>query len=170
MMRHALVQITLIGSAMCSTAFAEGSISVEKSAFCTAVDHLNPVGVFKTTAVIEKGEPLYFWMRVRGSEGALKMLESWRRLPIYYTWVKGGQTGLVDIGIKPSQFSPSTLQRLKWEFEQKGYFTWRTYGYSQHLSTGNWEVSVLDGNRKIVKVIPPPVNNVFRPSIELVIK
>ena len=169
-LKHVLVfaELALLAAGSNATALAEDSISVEKAVFCRTVDHLNPVGIFSASAVIHKEEPLYIWIRVRGNDEAIRMLKSWKRLPIYYSWVKGAQTGLVDIGIKPQRFSQTILKALEWQVADHGYFTWRTYGYSQHLSDGNWSVSLLDANKKIIREIPPPVNRVFKPTIAVI--
>src|SRR5229473_5145424 len=71
---------------------------VEEFAFCQKVEQHVPIGTFRASANIEKGKPLYIWLKIRGDERALQFLETWKHLPIYYGWIpKGGVlTGLRD--------------------------------------------------------------------------
>lgn len=141
---------------------------VEDFKFCQDVAQHQPVGILGDSARLKEGERLYVWFKMRGDERALKVLETWQRLPIYYTWTPEGgiNTGLVDIGIKTNNWSEH-LERLKGQCRENGYFTWRTYGYSRHLHEGQWYISILDINKKIIHEIPPPANLVCRPKIEL---
>jgi len=162
----------LIKGAFVQTVFSQGALfEVEKVMFCRGVENMNPIGVFQSNADIQKGDPIYVWMQIRGNEAAIKMLEAWQSLPVYYSWIPagGGQTGLVDIGIKQRHFARQ-INALKWEVEKNGYFTWRTYGYSRNLSDGRWTISILDRNKRMVKEIPPPANSVCRPIIAVAMK
>jgi hypothetical protein len=159
-----------VGLIFVSPATGQSLIHVEELAFCQDVDRSThqPVGIFWQNATVSKGKPLYFWVKVRGDDRALARLRAWHSLPIYYAWVpvNGGHTGLVDIGIKTNNWA-SHLKGLELEVANQGYFTWRTFGYSQHLWEGQWNVTILDSARKLVQRVPPPVNQVCRPEIKL---
>lgn len=145
----------------------ESIIVVERIVFCRSVTNLMPVNPIREgTVAIPKGEPLYIWMEIRGDLRALRMLEYRRSLPVYYAWKRegAGHTGLVDIGIKEKNWKQQ-LDGLKSEMVNAGYWTWRTKGYSCHLSEGNWEITLLDANKRIVPFSPPPHGRVCRPKI-----
>ena len=133
-----------------SNVSAANSLIVIEQAIWT--DRINPdtreFGLKYEDAAPKK--PLYFWMHVKGNEGALTRLEAEGKLPIRHKWFRRTLTSVNPEGVMQvvdnitvPTARVEALHKLKSEVARRTYFDWRTWSMKENIRLGQWRVSVV---------------------------
>jgi hypothetical protein len=131
-------------------ASAQPLFEVERESFCKGVQDREPMNHFSNVAEIRKGEDVFLWMKIKGGERALTMLEAKGQMSIYHAWAsEKGVTDIIDIGITKQRWL-ELANAMRNQFREQGFFTWRTYSAKRNFKEGRWYVSILDANKKPV--------------------
>lgn len=106
------------------------------------------------------GGPLTLWVRLHGTETALRRLEQ-GGLPLRHVWMRKAPGGLSS-DTAPVVIDEITLDiagqdtmkaRLRREVEQRGFFDWRTWSTKENLLPGRWYVRLLYADHSPVACI-----------------
>lgn len=122
----------------------EARIEVEQAVWTNGIDSRNYTVTYSDRAPVA---PLYLWMRVKGSDWALRELQQVGKLPIYHKWFRhsiiGVSSGGVTEMIKISAGTKQLVEQLQTEIDNRGFFDWRTWSMKKHINKGRWVVKVV---------------------------
>lgn len=129
----------------------EPLIKVERVIWTDGVENREYQRVYQETA---PSGPLYIWMRVVGTESALRELEKRGKLPIHHQWILHSYVGASYQGVtdmvKLKIGNPELIDKLNSEISTKKSFDWRTWSMKENIWPGTWEVKVLYNNYEAV--------------------
>lgn len=124
-----------------------GSLSIDRAIWTDTVDRATrEYGlVYKSPVRTRK---IYLWMRLKGTPELLEQLKAATdgRLPIRHRWSRYNSDGLrfdSDVVVDFNIGRRSDLQKLAYQLQHEGFFTWRVWSGKEHLSRGWWRVDVL---------------------------
>jgi hypothetical protein len=135
--------ITLLGQ-------ASELITITRSAFCLNINNREPVNKISGTVNIAANESIYFWMEFIGRKDALAMLEKTGELKIWHKWRKGmWVTDRIMVGINQEKWEENQEQ-IRLEFNERGFFTWRTCSFKKINSNGKRKVKIYDDKGDVI--------------------
>jgi hypothetical protein len=106
--------------------------------------------------------PMFLWTKISGNEQALARLAA-NQLPLHHVWSRKTVVGRFgspaseitderNVGIAGERPGTTTLvDKLRWEIDTNGRFDWRTWSRKDNIGPGDWEVRILDHDRKPVR-------------------
>ena len=147
---------------------AEAMVTVLDFAFCKKVVDLMPVEPIVDPAVLKAGEKLHLWLDIQINSTGMRYLRSIGKLPVYLRWGRDGwlTDPPLDVGIGADVWE-TQKDAILWKAGQsRNTFTWRAYTHKSALAAGNYYVSILDANRKVIASAALPVGG-FRPQINI---
>lgn len=101
---------------------------------------------------------IYFVFTVIGGENTIKYLKDNKRLEVKVViFVDNQKRDTIDVGITQEKWK-NIGRRLVDEFEQKGYFTYRTYMDTGMIHASTIEVRVIDARHSHVRLVDAPVS------------
>jgi len=127
----------------------ESLLTISEAVWTSGIDNMkNPKQIYEeTTSGVHQ---LYLWMRIRGQERALEVLDSQGKLPIQHLWIYSTGISQVDAGSpKPIDAIDLTvgkkdkLSKLRLEVKKRGFFDWRTWSMKKNITKGGWLVKLL---------------------------
>lgn len=71
--------------------------------------------------------PLYLWLHLKGGKKALDYMETRGEIPIRVHWLKVSGRNLSLIDDVDISIDKKYMKKLKREFQQRGFFDWRTF-------------------------------------------
>jgi hypothetical protein len=124
-------------------------ITITKAAWTSGVDNMkNPKEIYKES--VSDVQRLYLWMRIRGKEKALEVLDSEGKLPIQHLWIYSTGMSQVNAGsLRPTDAIDLTvgkkdkIDKLRSEVNERGFFDWRTWSMKKNITKGWWLVKIL---------------------------
>jgi len=109
---------------------------------------------------------LYFSVTIIGSRQTFEYLEEHRHLELEVViWADGKQKDSVQIGMTTRDWDEERT-RLRYELDNLGFFTWRTYMNTKKIWYSEIELVLRDDNKTFVA--PSGYSGSYRAEVELV--
>ncbi len=130
---------------------SEEQLKVADWRLTSKVDEKCPVDILTTT--VPFGKKVYLWTRIAGNKKALDWLIAEQRLPLRHIWHTkdiGAWKVKNIITLKNTVVDELIKKALLEEYNNRGFWDWRTSSNKENLVKGLWRVTIVDKKGKDV--------------------